>query len=378
MSKIKTNKYKVEIEKILNNVDIKINGNRPWDIKVHNEDLYKRVLAKGNLGFAESYMEGWWDCEKIDELIFRLMRKDIHRSMKRPGLILQVLLAKLTNNQSKSRSKKVAEVHYDIGNDLYKDMLGKTMQYTCAYWEKAKNLDQAQTNKMDLVCKKLGLKKGDKVLELGCGWGTFSQFMAKKYGCHVTAYNISDEQVKYAKEINKGLPVEIVHSDYRDAIKLKKKFDKVVSVGLMEHVGEKNYKDFMKLVKKLLKPEGVFLLHTIGKDVKETKTDPFITKYIFPGGMLPSPTHLSKASNKTFIIEDWHNISANYDHTLMAWNENFQKSWPKYKEKYGEKFKRMWEYYLLSCAAGFRSRRLQLWQVVYSPHGVLGGYKSIR
>ena len=366
---------KETIIKLLESADIKINGNRSWDIKVYDERLYKRALAEGNLGFAEAYMDGWWDCKQIDVMICKLLSANLEKKVVPWKIILGVLKARLINMQDKNKSKVVAEQHYDLGNDFYKDMLDKRMQYTCGYWKDTKTLDQAQEAKLDLVCKKLQLKKGDRVLELGCGWGWFAKYASEKYGCHVTAYNISDEQVKYARAICKGLPVEIVRDDYREA---KGAYDKIVSVGMCEHVGYKNYKTFMKLANKCLKDHGLFLIHTIAGNTSVKNTDRWIAKYIFPNSMLPSAKQLSSAFEGLFVLEDWHSFGAYYDLTLMAWFANFEKNWKKHSNKYGKRFYRMWTYYLLSCAGSFRARKNQLWQIVLSKNGVEGVYKAIR
>jgi len=368
-------KAKTEVQKILDLAGIKIDGNNPWDIKVHNSKLYQRILSGGSLALGESYMDGWWDVKQLDEFFYKLLSAKLDKKVINPKIILQVAKSKLLNMQTFSRSKKVAEQHYDLGNDFYEKMLDKNMQYTCGYWKNAKTLDKAQEYKLNLICQKLKLKKGDKVLELGCGWGGFAKFASEKYECHVTGYNISKEQVEFARERCKGLSVEIVHKDYRLAEGM---YDKIVSVGLCEHVGYKNYKRFMQIASKCLRDKGLFLLHTIGKDISVVATDPWISKYIFPNSMLPSSKQLMSASEKIFVMEDWHNIGAHYDKTLMEWHNNFEKNWDLFRERYGDRFYRMWTYYLLSCAGLFRARRAQLWQIVFSKNGVPSGYESIR
>lgn len=370
-----TDKAKIEVQKILDLAGIKIDGDNPWDIKVHNPKLYSRVLSGGSLALGESYMDGWWDAEQLDEFFNRLLSSKLDHKIITPKIVVEVIKSKLINRQTFSRSKKVAEQHYDLGNDFYEKMLDKNMQYTCGYWKDAKTLDKAQEDKLHLICKKLNLKKGDTVLELGCGWGGFAKFASTHYGCHVTGYNISKEQVKFARERCEGLPVKIILKDYRLAEGI---YDKVVSVGLCEHVGYKNYKEFMQVASKCLKDKGLFLLHTIGKDISVVATDPWISKYIFPNSMLPSVKQLATAAEGIFVVEDWHNIGVHYDKTLMKWFNNFDKNWPKFKSRYGDRFYRMWTYYLLSCAGLFRARRAQLWQIVLSKDGVPGGYDSIR
>jgi len=364
-----------KIAELLSLADVKIDGDRSWDFKVNNPKVFDRFLAEGTLGVGESYMDGWWDVEKLDEFICKVLKLKLNKKLITPSLIAHVLKSRLINLQTKSKSKKVAEEHYDLGNDFYEKMLDKRMQYTCAYWKNAKDLDEAQEHKLDLICRKLKLKQGDKVLELGGGWGGFAKYAAEKYGCHVTSYNISEEQVKYAREICRGLPVGIIHNDYRHA---KGTYDKIVSIGMCEHIGYKNYRSFMKLANRCLKKNGLFLVHTIARDVSVTTTDPWISKYIFPNSMLPSFKQLSKAAESLFVLEDWHNFSADYDKTLMAWYNNFTSNWNQFKERYGQRFYRMWTFYLLSCAGFFRARRGQLYQIVFSKDGLPGGYESIR
>lgn len=370
------------LQNVLQQAEVTINGSQPYDIQIHDERFYKRFLLNPSLGAGESYMEGWWSCRNLDELFFRLERStrtdDLYRSWK---IALIRCLNAISNQQSRSRSRRVAEVHYNLDNELYQAMLGESMAYTCAYWQTAKTLDQAQHAKYDLVCKKLDLKSGDKVLELGCGWGTFAKYAAENYGCQITAVNIAKEQIKFAQKNCKKLPVNFYLSDYRDPHIYNPdriKFDKVVSIGLCEHIGYKNYRQFLQIVRSNLEDNGLFLLHTIGRNNSVNFVDPWINKYIFPNGMLPSIKQLSGNMENLFVVEDLHNFGADYDKTLMAWHRNFDKSWPKLSARYDERFYRMWTYYLLSCAGIFRARGMQLWQFVLSPKGLLNGYHSIR
>lgn len=372
-------KSMAEVNEQLNRVGVAINGRNPCDVQVHDERLFKDALFHGSLGVGEAYVKGWWDCDQLDDLFCRLCRHRLDEGVNPVWLRFFTQLKHVCQNlQSRMRAEQVADVHYNIGNDLYEKMLGETMAYTCGYWRTAKNLDDAQRHKFDLVCKKLGLKAGEKVLELGCGWGSFAKYAAEKYGCSVVAVNISKEQVAYARTICKGLPVEAHLCDYRDEHVYNPRgilFDKVSSIGLCEHVGHKNYTAFLQLVRKNLKDDGLFLLHTIGKNQTSTFSDPWITKYIFPNGMLPSVKQLAEASEEFFIIEDLHNFGADYDKTLMAWHRNFVENWEPFREKYGDAFYRKWTYYLLTCAGAFRARSMQLWQFVLSPSGVDDGYR---
>ena len=364
------------VKSLLGEAGVTINGSAPFDIKVNNPKFYKRALSQGSLGLGESYMDGWWDAAALDEFFNRLLSAKIDEKAGRNlNMILFGLSAVLFNLQNKSRAFLIGQRHYDIGNDLYKAMLDRRMTYTCGYWKNADSLDEAQEAKLDLVCRKIGLKKGQKILDIGCGWGSFAKYAAEKYGAEVVGITVSEEQVKLGKKLCEGLPVEIRLQDYRD---VSEKFDHIVSLGMFEHVGPKNYKTYMKAAARLLKNDGLFLLHTIGSNKTNISFEPWIDKYIFPGGMIPSIKQIAKSVEGLFIVEDWHNFGADYDKTLMAWHKNFEENWRKIKDNYNEKFYRMWKYYLLSCAGSFRARKNQLWQIVLSKNGVPGGYDSIR
>ncbi|NOY38265.1 MAG: cyclopropane fatty acyl phospholipid synthase [Chlorobi bacterium] len=360
-------KPKEFVKELIRDSGITLNGDNPWDIHVHDERFYRRLITDGVLGVGESYMDGWWDCDALDEFFNRIIRAGINKKIEGNWkFMLFVLRTRLFNMQNKVRSRKVSEQHYDLGNDLFTRMLDKRLNYTAAYWKNAINLDEAQEAKLDLVCRKLELKEGMSVLELGCGWGSFAKFAAEKYGVKVVALNISEEQVKLARKITEGLPVEIRKMDYREATGT---YDAVVSIGIMEHVGYKNYRIYMELTDRCLKDDGIALIHTIGTNKSTTHTNPWTDKYIFPYGMLPSIAQLSRAMEGRFVIEDWHNFGPDYDKTLMAWYDNFEKAWPELREKYGDRFYRMWRFYLLTSAGGFRSRNNQLWQVVMTKPG---------
>lgn len=356
--------------------DIRVNGARAWDITVHNEGFYDKVLSKGSLGLGESYMDGWWDTPAVDEFIYRVLSAHLdERITLNWQTIYAYLKAILTNLQDKKGSLQVIDQHYQLGNDLYAAMLDPTMTYSCGYWKNATNLSEAQIAKYDLICRKLGLKKGMKVLDIGCGWGGFAKYAAEHYGAHVTGISLSSNQVEYARQACVGLPVEICLLDYRD---VNEQFDRVLEIGMFEHVGEKNYRTFMGIVHKALKPDGLFMLHTIGGNITTRVGDPWITTYIFPNGHIPSIAQIGSSIEKLFVMEDWHNFGPDYDKTLMAWFANFDAKWPKLQEKYGDRFYRMWKYYLLSCAGAFRARDIQLWQVLLSKKGLPGGYETVR
>jgi cyclopropane-fatty-acyl-phospholipid synthase len=365
------------VEKIASIADVRINGSRPWDIQVHSNEFYSRILRDGSLGMGESYMEKWWDCPELDECMFRILRTDLENKLQPSmSLIWSILEAKLFNRQSRSLSMQVIEGHYQLGNDLFESMLDPTMAYSCGYWKTASNLEEAQIAKYDLIAQKLGMQKGMRVLDIGCGWGGFAKHIAEKYGVHVVGITLSENQAQIAREVCKDLPVEIRVEDYRD---VKGTFDRIVEIGMFEHVGVKNYRQFMEIVHRNLAEDGLFMLHTIGSTDNVTDgTDPWIDRYIFPNGHLPSVMQIAKSIDGLFVMEDWHNFSADYDKTLMAWAANFDRNWEKIRSGYPDPFYRMWKYYLLTCAGAFRARTIQLWEVVLSKKGVVGGYQSIR
>lgn len=355
-------KSKEVIEHLFGLAGITMNGDKAYDMQVRNEQLYRRLITDAALGLGESYMDGWWDTPALDQLIARVTAAGLEQKVKGSlKLKLQVLKSKLFNLQKRSRAFQVGEQHYDKGNDLYRAMLDKRMAYTCGYWKKARTLDDAQEAKLDLVCKKIGLQKGMSVLELGCGWGSFAKFAAEKYGAQVTGVTVSKEQVELGNAECKGLPATIELKDYREVSGV---YDRVLSIGIMEHVGYKNYRTYMEVVDRCLKDDGIAFIHTIGDNISTTMTNPWTDKYIFPNGMLPSIAQIARAMEGLFVMEDWHNFGPDYDKTLMAWYGNFEKAWPRLKEKYNERFYRMWKFYLLSSAGGFRSRYNQLWQIV--------------
>ncbi|HWT71159.1 MAG TPA: cyclopropane fatty acyl phospholipid synthase [Oxalicibacterium sp.] len=366
--------YRV-MEELLEKADIHVNGTNPWDMRLHADGVPEQALSKGNLGLGEAYMDGAWDAEQLDEFFARLLATHIDQQVKPLRLLGHVLSAKLLNRQNVKRAFEVGEVHYDLGNDFYAAMLDKRMTYTCGYWADATTLDEAQEAKLDLICRKLQLKPGMRVLDIGCGWGSFMGYAAEKYGVECVGVSISKEQVALAKQRYPDLPLEFRLQDYRD---LNETFDAIASVGMFEHVGHKNYRTYMEVAHRCLKDGGLFLLHTIGKNQRHSTPDPWIDKYIFPNGELPSIGQIGDAVDALFVVEDLHNFGADYDKTLMAWFHNFDAAWPRFKDELGERFYRMWRYYLMSCAGAFRARDIQLWQWVLSKQGVAGGYRRER
>lgn len=364
------------VTELLSRADVQVGGNRPWDISVHNEAFYARVIKEGSLGLGESYMDGWWDCPSLDQFFFKIFSAHIDsREIFSWSMLMGYLKAKFFNLQTKMGSLKVIQEHYQLGNDLFVKMLDDLMAYSCGYWKRSATLDEAQKAKFDLICRKLGFKPGMRVLDIGCGWGGFEKYAAETYGVQMVGVTLSENQAEYGRELCRGLPVEILIQDYRD---VEGQFDRVLEIGMFEHVGAKNYRAFMELVNRVLKEDGMFMLHTIGRNTTATTVDPWITKYIFPNGLLPSIKLIGASIEGLFVMEDWHNFGPDYDTTLMAWHRNFNQNWDGLKIKYGPRFFRMWNYYLLSCAGAFRARQIQLWQVVLSKRGVTGGLETVR
>ncbi len=369
---MKTDNLEKLFRQMLEEAGVVLNGSQQCDFKLNDANAIHRILAQGNLGLGESYMQGDWDCIALDEFFYKILRSEVHNKLRPIRLLFHAVQFKLFNQQNKRRAWQVGEHHYDIGNDFYQAMLDKRMTYTCGYWVKAKNLNQAQQDKLELVCRKLGLQPGMRLLDIGCGWGSLMAYAAEKYQVHCVGVTVSRQQVELGKKRCQGLPIEFRLQDYRE---LNERFDAIASVGMFEHVGRKNYQTFMQVAERCLADDGLLLLHTIGKNITDSVPDPWINRYIFPNGDLPSIKQIARAIEGRFIVEDLHNFGADYDKTLMAWYQNFQRHWPKFSEQYGEKFYRMWKYYLLSCAGAFRARDIQLWQWVLSKKGVLGGYR---
>ena len=363
------------VSALLRQAGICIDGTAACDMQVHDNRLYARVLAHGSLGLGEAYMDGWWDADDLDGFLWRVLRSRLEEQVGGIDDAALYLQSRLINAQHGGRARIVGRTHYDLGNDLFGIMLGKRLVYSCGYWQQAQDLDSAQEAKLELVCRKLGLAPGMHVLDIGCGWGEALRFAATRYGVTGVGITISDEQAQFARALCTGLPIEIRSQDYRD---INERFDRIWSIGMFEHVGVKNYRTYFEVVRQCLSGAGLTLLHTIGGSRSTNHTDPWIEKYIFPNSMLPSATQISAAHEGLFIMEDWHNFGAHYDRTLTQWRRNFEQGWPALRAKYGERFYRMWRYYLSASAASFRCRRNQLWQIVLSPEGVPGGYSAPR
>ena len=362
------------IQRLLDSADVRLDGGRAWDIQVHDDSFFHRVLAHGSLGLGESYMDGSWDAVELDSMMCHLLEARLDRRVRALDDYWFALRSRLFN-LPRRRPFEIGRHHYDLGNDLYRAMLGKRLVYSCGYWPRAADLDKAQEHKLDLVCRKLMLAPGMQLLDIGCGWGEALKFAAERFKVGGVGVTVSEQQVALARDLCRGLPVEIRLQDYRA---VSGSFDRVFSIGMYEHVGFANYRRYFEVARSCLADEGLFLLHTIGSDETVHTMDPWIGKYIFPNSMLPSAAQISAAIDGLFIIEDWHNFGTDYDRTLQAWRDNVERAWPALGERYDERFRRMWRYYLSTSMATFRARRSQLWQIVLSPRGVRGGYVAPR
>ena len=363
------------VAELLASAGVRLDGTAPTDLRVRDPRFFTEVLSRGSLGLGETYMDGAWETDDLDGLLTRLMRARLHERVHGLDAWWTVARATLLNMQSRRRARRVGRVHYDLGNDLFRAMLGERMVYSCGYWARAATLDEAQEAKLDLIARKLELAPGMKVLDIGCGWGEALKFMAERYGVSGVGVTISKEQAALARELCRGLPVEIRLQDYRE---LDGRYDRVFSIGMFEHVGLRNYRRYFDTVRRCLAPDGLTLLHTIGSNVSVRATDPWIGRYIFPNSMLPSAAQITQAFEGLFVMEDWHGFGPDYDRTLHAWRANIERAWPSLPARYDERFRRMWRFYLAASMAVFRTRQAQLWQLVLSPDGVPGGYAAVR
>ena len=365
-SRFGTNRLRTRLEQLFASCGIGIDGPNAWDIQVRHEDFYSRVLADGSLGLGESYMDGWWDARDLDGFIYRLFAGHADEKVKTWRNALAWITATLFNLQRRSRAFEVGQRHYDLGNEFYEGMLDTRMIYSCAYWEHAATLDEAQEAKLDLTLGKLGLRPAQRVLDVGCGWGGALKYAAEKYDITGVGVTVAKEQAAYARRSCADLPVAIRLQDYRE---MREKFDHVFSIGMFEHVGVRNYRRYMRVIRRCLHPGGRFLLHTIGNFRSTNHTDPWINRYIFPNSMIPSREQIEHAIDGVFRVVGWQSIGEHYERTLLSWRANFERSWSRMSPRYDERFRRMWDYYLSACAAAFRAKKLDVWQVLLEPAG---------
>ncbi len=348
----------------------------PITVKLLKENLNWKLILDPELEFPEAYMRNEIIIENASlkeflmDLVKNLGRREVTSASYISKRIFQ-LWRYISNFNLPGKSRKNVEYHYDIGGDkgekLYDIFLDRKHRlYSCAYWkENTKTLEDAQQNKIDHIVKKLDIKQGQKILEVGCGWGGMALEIAKQKGCEVTGISLSKNQINYCKKKSKELgldnQVNFELADYRE---IKGEYDRIYSVGMFEHVGKKFYKVFFESMNRLLKNDGIFLLHTIGVVDKPTPPNKFINKYIFPGGVCPSFSQIIQPIEKTgLIVSDTETLIRHYDKTLENWLERFLAKRQEAKDLFDEKFVKMWEFYLASCAAAFRYRDLAVFQL---------------
>lgn len=361
--------------RLLEATGVALGGSNPWDIRVHDPRLFARIFAQGSLGFGEAYVDHWWDTEDLSGCLTRLLASRVDTRVVSPYTRWLRLRFNHFNLQRGARAWTVGKRHYDLGNDLFAAMLGRRLIYSCGYWNEAVDLDSAQIAKLDLCFRKLQLEPGMRILDIGCGWGEALKHAAEHYGVCGVGATISEAQAEYGRRICAGLPIEIRLVDYRS---LSERFDRIVSIGMFEHVGARNYPTYFEVADRCLDRDGLLLLHTIGTQDGPSAPDPWIEKHIFPNSAIPALPEVVDAFRSRFVLEDWHNFGGDYDRTLGAWSRNFEAAWSRLAALYGERFRRLWHYYLAASAASFRARRNHLWQLVLAPHGRSAVYRGVR
>jgi cyclopropane-fatty-acyl-phospholipid synthase len=350
------------VTRVFSAADVSIGGDRPWDIQVRDRRFFPSVLTQGSLGFGESYMRGWWRTGDLEEVAYRLCRAGLQRlSRALPGHVVAVLVAMATNRQTPARSTTVVDRHYDLGNDLFFAFLGDVRNYSCGMFDGTDSLAQAQVNKMEAVCRALHLNERDRLIDVGGGWGQFAQYAASRYGCHVTSINISDEQIGYARELCRGLPVDVVRCDYRE---LRGTYTKAAVIAMLTHVGPKNYRQFMQVLSRTLPPGDRVLIESVGSRWPRMNCEPWTDKYIFPGGVAPALRQIDAAIDGLFTRNQTLEFGRDYVPTLRAWNANLQASWPQLSARYPETIRLMFEYFFLTVAAAFRAGQLKYWHLL--------------
>lgn len=338
---------------------------------------------------GEAYMDGRWSTPRLDETMATLFSGPTlsgtelllsHRIARHARLLRYFLSARLANLQAGARSLQVAHRHYDLGNDLFEAMLDRSMTYTSGVWRGARNLEEAQRAKLELLCQKLQLKPGMTVLDIGCGWGNFAEYAAREHGVSVTGVTISREQAGYARKRCAELSVTILEQDYKTlSPSTTGTFDRVVSIEMIEAVGRKNLDTFFNIVHQSLKSEGIFALQAISAETvtrySSARLNEFllwILRYIFPNGYLPTLPELVTPARSSFVLEHLDNLGNSYEKTLLAWEQNISAQWSNLSDRYDERFQRMWRFYLLTCAALFRIRMTNVYQIVYRKSSLCG------
>ena len=360
------------LAQLLASADIHLNGSRPWDIQINHPQMLTRLLKQGGLGLGDSYMDGWWECQAIDLMLERAMRGRLHEQLQTPRAWWESFKGHLRHSDSEGPSRIVGRMHYQVGNPVYQAMFDPYMTHSCAYWvDGAQTLEEAQLANLEMICRKLQLKPGMRVLDLGCGWGSFMRYATERYGVSVLGLTHSDEQLKLGQQLARSLPMQFELTDYRQCNpESKSRFDRIVSIGLFDQLGQKDFSAFFQTAKRSLKDDGWMLLQTQGKSPNSGLLDGWDDKHIHAPGYVPRLDEVTQASEAHFVVEDVHNFGADYDRTLQHWHQRFEMAWPQLRLSHDERFYRMWRFHLLSSAASFRTRHKQMWQLVLSPKGL--------
>lgn len=351
---------------------VTIGGREPWDLQVRESRAFDRVMRDGSIGFGEAFMEGWLDCPRVDQLADRVYRHDLAEQIDAKTAVFEAFKARVNPFGTRKRSFEIGERHYDTGNDLFEVMLDPYMIYSCGYWERAQTLEDAQRDKLELICRKLELQPGMRLLDIGCGWGGLARYAAEHFGVSVVGISVSKEQVELARRLAAGLPIEFRLVDYRE---VDETFDRVVSVGMFEHVGRRHYREFFDVCGRCLAPGGLFLLHTVGY-LKEEPINPWYDKYVMPGVEFPTVANIVDHLGPNLALENFQTWEgSHYDRTLMAWFDRFDAGFDRLKHRYDDRFYRMWKLYLQGCAGGFRAGQMRVWQLVFSRGDLPSGYR---
>lgn len=346
-------------------------------VTIHNRQAYHKILFGGSIGAGEAYVDGLWDVDDLTSLVrIMVLNMSLLDKMER-GLALLLrpidLVKHLLKSNNKKGSKRNILAHYDLGNDMYSSFLDPTMMYSSAiYPDEKSSLEEAQIYKLDTICKKLGLKATDKVIEIGSGWGGFAIYAAQNYGCHITTTTISDAQFEEANRriVALGLTdkITLIKKDYRE---LSGRFDKLVSIEMIEAVGDKFLPGFFKQCETLLKPNGKMLLQAITitdqKFKQYASSVDFIQRYIFPGGCVPSNSRMIQliAEKTDMVVRQIDDFGFDYARTIKEWRTRFYKGYEGLRTQgYDDTFKRMWEFYLCYCEGGFLERSISVVHVV--------------
>jgi cyclopropane-fatty-acyl-phospholipid synthase len=354
------------VRRALAAADIEIDGHRPWDIRVNDPAFYLRMMPNPAFQIGQTYMDGMWDCDAIDEMVFKLIASRVYAQHEKGGVFhLRNALARVRNMQSRARAGEVALAHYDLDLDLYRGMLDETLTYTCAYWDApGATLADAQRAKLRLICDKLELKPGQTLLDIGCGFGGLAAFAAEHYGVKTLGVTNSQQHCTVARTLYPHL--ELALMDYRELPALGRRFDAVASVEMIEAVGPKNFTTYFDVVSQCLAPRGAFLLQSFISPASRFVCNEWFDRYIFPNGVVPSFPQLHAASAMTFgAPTDVHELGLHYPSTLLAWDRNLRATWPRLRSRNDERFRRMWHFYLTSLAGVFRAEDLRLCQVLY-------------